>query len=159
MLLGFVMTVVYARNWPDAARLFPWAIGIPMVGFVILQLVVDLTGNFGRSKGNDDNWSGLDLPVDRDVPLSIVLHRAGLMFVWIVGLLGAIWLIGFIVSIPMFAGLYLLIQGKERWPIALTGFVVAGVMEIGLFHMVLHLPWPEGIFPQMQSFILDWIGN
>lgn len=159
MLLGFVMTVVYARDWPDAARLFPWTIGIPMLGFVSVQILLDITGNFGRTKGDDDNWTGLDLPVDKDIPLSVVLQRAGVVFAWIVGLLGAIFLFGFIVVIPLFAALYLLVQGKERWPVALLGFVLAAGLEIGLFHKVLHLPWPEGIFPTMQAYVLDWVGD
>ena len=44
----------------------------------------------------------MDLPVDRSVPVSVVAKRAANTFLWILGLFAAVWLVGFVLSVPLF---------------------------------------------------------
>lgn len=150
LMLGLVMS---AKQWQYQARLFPWAIGIPTLLLCFLQLGLDLF----KTQGDKDPAGMMDLPVDRSVPVAVVIKRAVNIFSWIFGLYLSIWLIGFIISVPLFLLLYLSIQARESWNVIITYTIVMFVFLIGVFEMVLHIPWPPGIFDGPQAFILSLV--
>ncbi|MEE8076945.1 MAG: tripartite tricarboxylate transporter TctB family protein [Candidatus Binatia bacterium] len=158
ILLIFFGGVFTARQWQFQARLFPWTIGIPALLLCVAQLAMDL---FRTTESDDpDDVSGLmDLPVDRSVPVSVVVHRAVNSFGWIIGFMLVIWLIGFIISVPLFVLLYLLIQAREKLWVSLVYTGAMLIFLLGVFHQVLHIPWPPGVFPGPQEMILVWIGG
>ncbi len=158
ILLIFFGGVFTARQWQFQARLFPWTIGIPALLLCIAQLAMDLFRT--TESDNSDDVSGLmDLPVDRSVPVSVVVHRAVNSFGWIIGFMLVIWLIGFIISVPLFVLLYLLIQAREKLWVSLVYTGAMLIFLLGVFHQVLHIPWPPGVFPGPQEMILVWIGG
>lgn len=150
IMLGLVMS---AKQWQYQARLFPWAIGIPTLLLCFLQLGLDLF----KTQKEGDVAGMMDLPVDRSVPVAVVIKRAVNIFGWIFGLYASIWLIGFIISVPLFLLLYLSIQAGEPWKVTATYTVSMFVFLIGVFEMVLHIPWPPGIIDGPQSVILDFV--
>lgn len=150
MAFGLVIT---ARQWQYQARLFPWVIGIPTLLLCFLQLGLDLF----QGKREGDTAGMMDLPVDRGVPVAVVVKRAFNIFGWIFGLYASIWLIGFVISVPLFVLLYLLIQARESWKVAVTYTVVMALFLIGVFEMVLHIPWPPGVFDGPQEAILGFV--
>jgi hypothetical protein len=99
----------------------------------------------------------MDLPVDRSVPLSVVAIRAVTAAFWIFGLFAVIWLFGFVVSVPLFVFLYLKLQARESLWISLMSSVSILLLLIGVFHLVLSVPWPRGVFPQAEELILAWL--
>ena len=158
ILLIFFGGVFTARQWQYQARLFPWVIGIPALLLCIAQLAMDL---FKATESDDpDDVSGLmDLPVDRGIPVSVVVRRAVNSFGWIIGFMLVIWIIGFIISVPLFVLLYLLIQAREKLWVSLVYTGAMLIFLLGVFHQVLHIPWPPGVFPGPQEMILVWIGG
>lgn len=158
ILLIFFGGVFTARQWQFQARLFPWTIGIPALLLCIAQLAMDLFRT--TESDNSDDVSGLmDLPVDRSVPVSVVVHRAVNSFGWVIGFMLVIWLIGFIISVPLFVLLYLLIQAREKLWVSLVYTGAMLIFLLGVFHQVLHIPWPPGVFPGPQEMLLVWIGG
>jgi len=151
----FALGVFTAREWQIQARLFPWVVGIPVLALCTYQLVKDL---FFRQEASDEAEAlgFMDLPVDRSVPVSLVIKRALNIFGWILGLFAAIWLIGFVVSVPLFVLLYLTLQAREKAWIAIVYTIGMLTFIIGLFHIILSIPWPEGNFPQLEQLILQW---
>jgi TctA family transporter len=151
----FALGVFTAREWPLQARLFPWVVGFPVLALCTYQLFKDL---FVRQEASDEAEAlgFMDLPVDRSVPVSAVIKRASIILGWIVGLFAAIWLFGFVVSVPLFVFFYLTLQAREKLWIATVYAVGMLVFTIGVFHIVLSIPWPEGVFPQLEEFILRW---
>jgi hypothetical protein len=155
VLVTFGIGVYTASDWRIQARLFPWVIGIPGLFLCFGQLVRDF---IQRGDGASDDTRGMmDLPVDRSVPGSVVVSRALNTLVWILGFFAAIWLVGFVVSVPLFVLLYLKLQAGEKFWLSLAYSVSMLVLVIGLFHLVLSIPWPEGVFPQAEEIILDWV--
>ena len=151
LMVGLVMT---AKQWQFQARLFPWSIGIPTMLLCFLQLGMDLF----RNRNEDEDLAGvMDLPVDRSVPVAEVIQRAVNIFSWIFGLYACIWIIGFILSVPLFLLLYLRLQARESWKVAVTYMVVMMVFMIGVFEMVLHIPWPPGLIDAPQALILGLV--
>ena len=43
-LIFFIVFVYLAQDWRLQARLYPWAIGIPMIIFALIQVILDLKG-------------------------------------------------------------------------------------------------------------------
>ena len=157
ILLLFVGGVFTARHWELQARMFPWVIGIPALLICVRQLTMDLFQ--AESSDNSDIETGfMDLPVDRGVPVSVVIRRAANIFGWIFGFFVTIWLVGFILSVPIYVFLYLFVQARETIRVSLlyTGAMLAFL--IGVFHFVLHIPWPPGIISAPQELIISWIG-
>ncbi|MFQ5918293.1 MAG: tripartite tricarboxylate transporter TctB family protein [Candidatus Binatia bacterium] len=158
ILLIFFGGVFTARQWQFQARLFPWTIGIPALLLCFAQLAMDLFRT--TESDNPDDVSGLmDLPVDRGVPVSVVVRRAVNIFGWVIGFFLVIWLIGFIISVPLFVLLYLLVQAREKLWVSLTYTGAMLIFLIVIFHQVLHIPWPPGVFPGPQDAIIRWIGG
>ncbi len=157
MLLLFVGGVYTARHWELQARLFPWVIGIPALLLCLGQLAMDLFQ--AESSDNSDIVTGfMDLPVDRGVPVSVVIRRAVNFFGWIFGFFVMIWLVGFILSVPIFVFLYLFVQARETFRVSLIYTGAMLLFLIGVFHLVLHIPWPPGVISAPQELILSWIG-
>jgi TctA family transporter len=154
--LIFAFGIFTAREWQIQARLFPWVVGVPALVLCAVQLFSDFFIRRETSE-SDETLGFMDLPVDRSVPLSIVFTRAVNTFGWIIGLFATIWLIGFVISVPLFVFLYLILQAREKLWVGLVYSVVMLVFIIGVFHMVLSVPWPEGVFPQAEELILAWL--
>ena len=150
---AFVFGVMDASEWAIQARMFPWVIGIPAVILCACQLLGDLFQRHSPEE-MDDLRGAMDLPVDRSVPISVVATRALNTFVWIWGLFAGIWLLGFVISVPLFIFLYLKLQAGEKLRVALTSGACILFLIVGVFHLVLNVPWPEGVFPQAENWIL-----
>lgn len=151
VMLGiFVGAVVTAWQWQfQAARTFPWVIGIPGLMLCMTQLFLDV------SRPERVESSGfIDLPVDRSVPVSTVIRRASTIFAWIIGLFISIWLFGFILSVALFVVLYLTFQGREKLRVSLAYMLGVMALLIGVFHLILNVPWPEAVMPQLENVIL-----
>jgi len=146
----FAFFIYEAREWRLQARLYPWAIGIPMLLLALGHIVLELRGKTRR----DSSGSA---PVDfqfthtQTVDESVARQRTLNIFCWIFGFLVAIWLLGFSVSVPFFVFLYLKFQAREGWLLSVLFTAASWLLFWGLFDRLLHLPFPEG-----QLFI--WLG-
>jgi hypothetical protein len=145
------------REWSFQARLFPLTIGIPALALCIVQLFMDLFQRSGA--GADEDMGIMDLRVDRDMAPAVVARRAAVLLAWILGLLGAIWFLGFVISLPVFVGAYLIFQARESWRSSLFWTGMTFVFIIGVFHYVLRVPWPPGFVSAPQELLLGWIGG
>jgi hypothetical protein len=163
-IFTLVITVLVAaglytsRDWSLQARLFPWTIGIPALGLCLIQLFMDLWKAVRPgSEPVDDDQGIMDLKVDKDVAPALVVRRAVNIFAWVFGLFASIWLVGFLVSIPLFILSYMRFQARETWSITLVWTAVTVVFIIGLFHYILRVPWSYPVIGWFQEILLEWI--
>ncbi|MGH7769571.1 MAG: tripartite tricarboxylate transporter TctB family protein [Candidatus Binatia bacterium] len=154
VLLGVILVVFFAvfvylaKDWRLQARLYPWAIGIPMLVLALAQVVLDLKG-IGAQKSGDN------APVDfrfaeRSDPLA-ARRRAINIFAWIVGYIVAIWLLGYFYSVPLLVFLYLKVRSRESWTLSIALTAAAWIFFWALFDRLLHLPFPDGA-------LFTWLG-
>jgi Tripartite tricarboxylate transporter TctB family len=147
-LVFFCVWVYLAHEWRLQARLYPWAIGIPMLILAIVQVILDLKGV--QAKQSSDA-TPVDFQFTKEIDPATAKKRAIIMFSWLAGFLLAIWLLGFPIAIALMMFTYLKFQGGESWVLSIALTVVAWLAFWGLFVKLLTLPFPEGV-------LITWLG-
>ncbi len=158
IFLLFSFAVFTASGWSYQTRMFPWAIGIPAMSLSLVQFGIEIW-RARRPTTIEDTTGIMDLPVDRSVPVSLVIHRAANMFGWLFGLFAAVWLVGFLIAVPLFMVLYLTFQAQEKWWVTLASTACVMLFVLGVFHYVIHVPWLEGAIAWPQEMLIGWIGR
>jgi hypothetical protein len=147
-LIFFIVFVYQAKDWRLQARLYPYAIGIPMLVLAVIQVILDLKGV--TRKQTADPAVPVDFQQAKDIDPLVARRRALIMFSWIFGFFVGVWLLGFSLTIPLLVFSYLR-WSKESWPLAIGLAVGAWLVFYGLFVRLLTLPFPEGL-------IFTWLG-
>lgn len=119
------------------------------VGLITLTLLVATVVLFGRKRpdyvffDSEREWSGETRPVHSN------LYFQG----WILALLAAIALLGFILGIFIYIAAFLIMKAGVRWPRAVAG-ALAAVAVMSLFGHLFVLEYPTGL---LQSVVeLPW---
>ena len=147
-LVFFIVFVYQAQEWRLQARLYPWAIGIPMIILALIQVILDLKG---VERKQTDEAPVMDYQFSKTVEPKLARRRAITMFGWLFGFFVAIWLLGFSITIPLMVFTYLKIQSNEKWVISIILTILAWLFFYFLFVKLLTLPFPEGL-------IFTWLG-
>ena len=143
-LLVFVAGAVIGWDWPNIAKIMPvYVAAIPGIILVLVQLYREVTGWQGRrgTAGGIDMDEVSDVQLDRQTELK----RTWGYFAWFIGGALGIWLLGLVFALPLLVFLYTLIEGKEKWYIALIATACAYALVWGLFEYMLETRWPPGI--------------
>lgn len=149
LVLAFFGYLVWeAREWRLQARLYPWAIGIPMIVLAVINVVQEFAG---PKEGGAPDSAPSDFQLTRTVAHHVAVLRTATILSWIAGFLGGIWLLGFSITIAGMTFGYLKIQSKEGWAMSLTLTASAWLVYYVLFERTLLLPFPEGR-------IFRWLG-
>lgn len=136
LLAIFAWAILEARAFPGEARLFPIAVALPALILALLQLVVAARGGAAAAAA-DEGDEALD-PRER-------ARRTGQTIAWIAAFFAAVYLLGFLVAVPLGALAYSRFAGRESWP---ASAVVAGLcwaLVFGVFDRLLHVPLPIGV--------------
>jgi len=144
VIIFFVIFVYEARDWRLQARLYPWVIGIPMVGLSVIHMIRGLKGAPDKPSRQPSD-APVDFQFTRGIAPALARRRALNIFSWIFGFFVGIWLLGFAIAIPGFVFLYLKVQSGEGWGRSLVLTGAAWLIFWGLFDRLLHLPFPEGM--------------
>jgi hypothetical protein len=147
-LIFFIVFVYQAQDWRMQARLYPWAIGIPMVILALVQVILDLRGY--KAKETSDG-APVDFQFTQTIEPALARKRAITMFSWLLGFFLVVWLLGFEYGIPLMVFSYLKFQSNESWVLSIILTVLAFVFFWLLFVKLLTLPFPQGL-------IFTWLG-
>ena len=147
-LIFFCVFVYEAQEWRLQARLYPWAIGIPMVILALVQFTFDAKGV--KAKESADA-TPMDFQFTKEIDPATAKKRAITMFAWLFVFFIAIWLLGCPSAIGLIVFTYLKFQGGESWVLSITLTVIACLFFYGLFVSLLHLPFPDG-------WLITWLG-
>ena len=143
IIIFFVIFVYEARDWRLQARLYPWAIGIPMLALALIHLIWELKG--GKKPSSQPSNAPVDFSFTKGIDPVLARRRAINIFSWILAFFVGISLFGFDIAIPAFVFLYLKVQSGEGWGLSLALTGAAWFMFWGLFDWLLRLPFPEGL--------------
>jgi hypothetical protein len=162
VLLAVVGAVIYeARVWEIKARLFPWAIGIPVLAMIVALLMKQVLEQFNRSRQAVAEARSVDSllgetrsgashsaevhPAERHAAEveAQARRRAYAIVGWLLGFLAAIWMLGFPAGGTLGTLAYLKLAAGERWPISVA--ISAGTaVFFWLMINFLNTPFPRG---------------
>ena len=144
----FVYMIWEAREWETPAKLFPWAIGVPMAVLAVFHLLRDWQG---EKKQAATGSPPVDIEFAKGIDAAVARSRALASFAWIIGFLLGIWIIGFSISTALVIFLYLKFQAGESWGLSIVLTCGGWLIYYGLFEYLLRLPFPD---PK----IFAWLG-
>ncbi len=136
-----VFGAVGASGFSEVARRFPLYISL---GIVIIGTIVLIREVLIMVRGGAFSAAAYDYQV-ADMPPSAVLRRGLLWFGILLGFIGIMALVGYLVAALVFLTVTLIIGAKMRWWTSL----IAGVIGTGAVYAlteVLAIPLPEGVF-------------
>ncbi len=142
VLVFFCYLVWEAQEWRLQARLFPWAIGIPMILLAILNIVQEVRGPKEEAGTSQDRPT--DFQFTQPLDMSVAVRRTVTILSWIVGFLAGIWLVGFSITVACMTFGFLKIQSKEGWAMSLILTASAWLVYYVVFERTLLLPFPDG---------------
>lgn len=143
-LVFFCVFVYEAQEWRLQARLYPWAIGIPMIFLALAQFLLDLRGFKAKEPTEAGPPTPMDFQFTKDIDPVTARNRAIVMFAWLLGFFVLIWLVGFSLGIAIMMISYFRFQGKEPWGLSVILTTIAWLGFYGLFVKLLTLPFPQG---------------
>ncbi len=138
LLLAAVSLAVWdARQWELKARLFPWAIGFPLMGLLATVLLLQLSGRAAAPKRHLFETGSVE------VDPSIARRRALTLVAWLLGFLAIIWVVGFPIGGTLATLAYLRWTARESWRMSL--YIAAGTaVFFWLMVTQLNTPFPKG---------------
>ena len=140
-----------AQEWQIKARLFPWAIGLPLMGLLAALLVTQVMRQLRASSAVAAEQSvAVEHPAEAADPLRAAdARRRGLTIVgWLLGFLAAIWLLGFPVGGTLGTLAYLKVAARERWPFSVAISCVTAIF-FALMIYGLNTPFPMGVLLEL----------
>ncbi|MFC1815670.1 tripartite tricarboxylate transporter TctB family protein [Thermodesulfobacteriota bacterium] len=130
-----------AIKWPLRAGLFPIIVSIPFFFTAMIQLFLNLF----RREQVDRKGVAFDLALSENIDRSTANRRTLETFVAIIAFFLMILLLGFNIAVPLFIFSYLKFYSREKWSISLILTILTWFFFFGLFILVLHTIFPEGL--------------
>jgi len=160
IILFIIAAILLSTGWPAAAKPVPMtACGIALTA-ATLNLINELFGKEQTVRVNVDGGvaTGGQGPIaDKNFGMSAVAIRgqAVIYFLWLVGLLGLVAVVGFIPAIAIFIFAYMHLGFKET-PVSAAGYAaLTALLCWGLFHKLLAVAWPQSLlgdfFPALRA--------
>jgi hypothetical protein len=126
ILIFLLGIVIYSFKYPFEARLFPWVVGIPAALVMLVQTLTEFSGKESatQEEGDLSEQEGSDPRAYASI------------IAWMIGFLIMIYVLGFLVGIPLFVFLYLKTKGLGWFrSLALAvGLIIAiyGIFFLGM---------------------------
>jgi Tripartite tricarboxylate transporter TctB family len=146
----FAFFVYEAREWRLQARLYPYAIGIPMLVLAVIYAFLELRGK-SKAAPSSEGGAPADFRFTQTQDPALARARTINIFSWIFAFFAAVWLFGFSFSVAALLFLYLKFQGREGWVLSIALTAAGWLCFWALFVRLLNLPFPDGQ-------LLLWLG-
>jgi Tripartite tricarboxylate transporter TctB family len=141
----FTVAVWWGWEWPYIAKLMPvYIAAIPGLVLGVTQLIGEASGSEARRA---EQAEGVEMDDTTKVELDekTELRRTLVYFVWFIGGAAGIWLLGIVITLPLLAFLYMLVEGREKLiPSVIMAACTYGMIW-GLFEYTLEMRWPPGL--------------
>jgi len=145
VLALIVFALARSTGWQEIAARVPRIAGVvalvTVAGSLIGQLLsIDGAGAGSRAQTAMDLGSSVD-----DLPRPVFLRRAFSCFAWLGLFMLMIWMTGFLPAILLFVAGYMVVEGRERWRLAIPLSLATVGFCWFVFDQLLALPWPRSL--------------
>ena len=141
----FTVAVWWGWEWPYIAKLMPvYIAALPGLVLGVTQLIGEASGSEARRAKKAE---GVEMDDTTKVELDekTELRRTLSYFAWFIGGAAGIWLLGIVITLPLLAFLYMLVEGREKLiPSVIMAACTYGMIW-GLFEYTLEMRWPPGL--------------
>jgi len=178
LLVLFLVWVVWeARDWPFRARLFPWAIGIPVLALAVMQVGLAVRESMRRAPalaagprgaaatsapaepaaGPRDSdaaavAAALDAAIEEqphtEVAADVARQRALMISAWLLAFFFGIWLLGFKLGSTVMTIAFLRFGSHESWKLSLIFGVATYLFFLLVFDLALNVPFGPGLIAE-----------
>jgi hypothetical protein len=142
-----VYVIVEASGWPLQARLFPWAVSIPLLVLAAVQLVRSARAAVPGDAGASESLPAMEFSILNPEARKEVLRLSA----WIVAFIVLILLFSVPWGLPLAVLLYLKLESREKWPLSLLLAGLTFAYLYLLFDQSLHIPWPKGLVTELLT--------
>ena len=141
----FIVAVWWGWEWPYIAKLMPvYIAAIPGLVLGVTQLIGEASGSEARRAKKAEGVQ-MDDTTKVELDEKTELRRTLVYFAWFIGGAAGIWLLGIVITLPLLAFLYMLVEGREKLvPSVIMAICVYGMIW-GLFEYTLEMRWPPGL--------------
>jgi hypothetical protein len=141
----FMVAVWWGGEWPYIAKLMPvYIAAIPGLVLGVTQLIGEASGSEARRAKKAEGVE-MDDTTKVELDQKTELRRTLTYFAWFIGGAAGIWLLGIVITLPLLAFLYMLVEGREKLvPSVIMAICVYGMIW-GLFEYTLEMRWPPGL--------------
>ena len=150
----------YGKESPSAAT-FPKAILIPAIGLAAIAVFREFITK--ETSGPSIDIAAAPVEVELELEEEIQLEpgvesrRTLIIIGWIVGFFIGIWLIGWMVTVPLAIVAYIRMAGRESWITAIAAGVVGWIVFDGVFDARLNIPLSQKLDGILMSRLEDWL--
>jgi TctA family transporter len=156
-----------ASTWNFSAKIVPMIVGGLALTFCTISLLnevfrdpqhmVDVSLAAAAEKTVEKKIH-MDVDSGTDhLPNSVVAQRALIFFLWLLGFMGSMWLIGLIPTVPIFVIALMRLEGKEPWKLVIPQAIGLTIFIYIVFDQLLTIPWPPTLmatwFPALRGII------
>ena len=146
---AFAYTLWQTYDWSEDGARLPRVVviaGLALAGVYLLKHLLTSTSGPGRIMDIGRTITGDDRRV--------LLLRTAKAIGTTVGLVAAIWLVGFQISLPLYVALYLLVFGRVHWSVAVAWGVLFVALIYLFFDKVICIPWIDPVLGDSLPDIL-----
>ena len=142
LVLVFAVVIIVDLGYSYKARLSPLVVGIPGLIVSLISLVSELRKGLGKKDS---------LAEDQAAAAATEVKQAGnigkeiIAFAWLTGLFLLIYVVGFMVAIPVYLFLYLKVKSSETLVLSILYSLISWGVLYGFFGVILHIPLYPGI--------------
>ena len=130
LLTGFVLFCATAFTMGSEAAVAPLLLTIPSVVLMTIQLILNLLKTKEKT-----------VPID-----SAMVKKVIFIYLWLIGLLFSLQLIGFTLSVPLFVLTLTRFFFRESWRVSLSMTFVISIPVHLFFIELLQIYFPPGVF-------------
>jgi hypothetical protein len=141
----FLGAAWWGWEWPYIAKLMPvYIAAVPGLVLGAIQLYREASSSEARRAQQAE---GVEMDETHNVALDTrtELRRTMAYFAWFIAGAAGIWLLGIVITLPLLAFLYMLVEGRERLIPAVIMAACTYGMVWGLFEYTLEMRWPPGL--------------
>ena len=141
----FTVAVWWGWEWPYIAKLMPvYIAAVPGLLLGVTQLIGEASGSEAR-RAKQAEGVEMDDTTKVELDEKTELRRTLTYFAWFIGGAAGIWLLGIVITLPLLAFLYMLVEGREKLiPSVIMAACTYGMIW-GLFEYTLEMRWPPGL--------------
>ena len=142
LMLG--LAIYMASSWPLRASIIVLVLGSAGLFMAVVQLALDIRARHLKISPRSTPRLAMELPATESKNPKEDLLGTLEIWVWLLGLFLAIYVIGLRIALPFFVLSYARLYGAS-WRLSVFLAALIGAFMFGIYDNIMHVYWPDSI--------------